>query len=94
MAELWAAVIASGIVGTLIGTVIGYFKCRADNADKYVKKEDCIRCAEQRHELQVNVDERINKGSEMFSEIKTSIALIMQKLEAIEKRQEKRQAGP
>lgn len=73
------------IAGIIIGVVIGYYKARAEGSDQYIKKEDCIRCGEEKKERAAIVDERIERGTELFSEIKTDIALIMQKLNAMGK---------
>jgi outer membrane lipoprotein SlyB len=91
-ADNWTVTAVIGIVAAVAGWVLGYYKVRTEASESravelalYVKKDDCIRCAEARAEVQRRVDARIEAGSAMFSEIKTSIAVIVSKLEEMEK---------
>jgi hypothetical protein len=77
--------IEAGLVGTfagiMIGLVIGFYKAKAEDSENYVKKDDCIRCAEARAMLQEKVDDRIDRGTAMFAQINASIAVILTRLD-------------
>lgn len=99
----WTVTAVIGIVAAVAGFVIGYYKNRAEASDMrakdseqrtaeltlYVKKTDCIRCADQRSEIQKSVDARIDEGTKMFEALKIGQAVLLEKLESVEKQMQR-----
>lgn len=77
--------VAGLLVGAVAGHFIGYYKAKADFSADYVRREDCERCADQRAAKQRDVDRRIDAGTVMFSEINSNIAVILTKIEGLER---------
>lgn len=77
--------VAGLLVGAVAGHFIGYYKAKSDFSADYVRREDCERCADQRAEKQRDVDRRIDVGAAMFAEINSNIAVILTKLERLER---------
>lgn len=73
------------ISGLLAGIVIGFYKSKADIADKYVSKDDCQKCSVKVDMANLASDmkeatEDLKRGSRTFTEIKISLAVIAEKL--------------
>lgn len=88
----WAAIGMSCCTG-LVGLAIGFYKAsalaakeRAESEKQFVRKEDCIRCGEEKHEKFTDFDRRLTDGAAVFGRLETSIAVIREKVEAIERR--------
>jgi len=81
--------ILSGVLGTVVGLIIGYYKANLENTEKiekYVKKEDCIRCAEERVRKFTDFETRLSAGAALFSKLETSLEYIKQSIEEIKEK--------